>query len=571
MGLERAFERAKAADRAEDNARVRIFLLLLLFGAGFTRVAVGAVQSALFSGFKHPSPYVAPAGPSRADLVDRQGQLLAIDLPHYGVYLNGLEVFDPAESQRVLRARFPTLSPQRLDKALHSERPEYLTGGLTPEEKTQLQDRGLPGVSFAEEPKRIYPRATTAAHVIGFATAQGVGMAGAEKAFDADIRRQAGGQPFPLSLDLRVQAALDDELQKAALKFGVTEATGLVTNIHTGEVLAMSSWPVFDPNRHAEADQHARGEQSDLTNRATSGLYEPGSVFKVFTLAAALDSGNERMDSVIDATPVHIGKRVIGDFEKHAAYLSLPQVFTLSSNDGAARIAMKMGAPTMTQYFTAFGLFNPARTELPEFARPTVPRTWPDTTLASVSFGQSISVTPLALAQGMGAILNGGERLPLTLRIQPPGARPAGTRVVSQDTARKMLALMRLNVTGGSGSKADVPGLSVGGKTGTAQLVIDHRYSKDRVLATFAAVFPTDGPLEADRYFVLIMLKDPKRLPETKNYATAGWNAAPTAGKVIERIAPFLGVQRALVASAPEAKVELAGGEGLPAADESLR
>jgi cell division protein FtsI (penicillin-binding protein 3) len=572
-GLEDAFKRAKAADQTEDatRARMRIFILLAVFATGFVLLAVGATRSAIFSGAGKTSGYLPPLGVARADLTDRDGRLLAVDLIHYGVYVDPREIWDTAETQRVLGAALPALQPARLDKALRSDRREYLLGGLTPDEKARIQDMGLPGVSFEEEQRRVYPLGTSASHVIGFTDKGGAGLAGMELAFDSDIRRQAGQGPYPTSLDLRVQAALDDELQKAAIKFGVNDAVGIVTNIHTGEVLAMSSWPSYDPNAPGASPPY------NMVNRVAASVYEPGSVFKVFSMAMALDSGSATLNSTYNVESLQIGKRTIHDFHAVHGAITLPEVFIHSSNIGTAKMAIQAGAPTLTKYFKAFGLFAPAKIELNEAARPLLPRTWSEGTVASTSFGQSISVSPLNLAQGMGGILNGGELVPLTLRKVDPANRPKGVRIVSEDTSRKMLDLMRLNVTAkeGSGGKADAPGLSVGGKTGTAQLVIGGKYSKDKVLASFAAVFPTDGPIDADRYFVLIMLKDPKRLPETYGFATAGWNAAPAAGRVIDRIAPFVGVRRAAPALATATSIAAtampSGDEGSAAIDETAQ
>lgn len=536
--LERAFKKARAADQVEGETRLRIFFLLALFATGFLFLALGATRCALFNR-QDANGYTPPLATARADLVDRNGQLLAVDLTHYGVYVDPREIWDTAETRRVLSGVLPGLQPQRLEKALKSDRREYLIGGLTPDQKAKLQDLGLPGVSFEEEEKRVYPLGSSGSHVIGFTDKGGQGLSGLELAFDGDIKKQAGQGPFVSSLDLRVQAALQDELEKTAIKFGVNDAVGIVTNVHTGEILGMASWPEFDANAPGASPAY------NMINRAAASVYEPGSVFKVFTLATGLDSGAVTLNSAFDVNSLQIGKRTIHDFHAVHGAITVPEIFVHSSNIGSAKVALKTGAPILTKYLKAFGLFDRAKSELNETARPILPRNWSESTMASVAFGQSISVSPLNLAEGMGAILNGGQMIPLTLKKMDK--RPEGTRVVSEDTSRKMLDLMRLNVTAkeGSGGKADAPGLSVGGKTGTAQLVIDRKYSKDRVLASFAAVFPTDGPLDADRYFVLIMLKDPKRLPETYGFATAGWNAAPAAGRVIDRIAPFVGVKRA--------------------------
>ena len=567
--LEQARRKVRAPDMQPGDARLRIFVLLLGFAGGFLFLAGGATRSALFSDAGRNSNYIAPTGAARADLVDRNGELLAVDLTHYGLYVDPRAIWDSAETQRVLSQALPGLQAQRLQKALASDRREYVYGGLTPELKARIQNLGLPGVSFEDEARRVSLLGDTGSHIIGQTDRSGgVGLSGAELAFDEQIRKQAGDGPdhgpVQTSLDLRVQAALDDELHKTALKFGVNDAVGIVTNIHTGEILALSSWPDYDPSAPVPPPPPGSKEPGPQINRAASLVYEPGSVFKVFSMAMALDSGSATLNSTYNVESLTIGKRTIHDFHAVHGAIALPQVFTHSSNIGTAKMALQAGAPTVTRYFKAFGLFAPARSEIVETARPLVPKTWGEGTVASVSFGQSISVTPLNLAQGMGAILNGGTMVPLTLKKLDE--RPKGARIVSEDTSRKMLDLMRLNVTAkeGSGGRADVPGLSVGGKTGTAQLVIDRKYSKDRVLASFAAVFPTDGPLDADRYFVLIMLKDPKRLPETYGFATAGWNAAPAAGRVIDRIAGFVGVPR----TAPPAAVSVIAESAKPSGDE---
>lgn len=567
--LEHAFERAKAAGKAEDDTRIRIFFILALFGAAFLLLALGAAKTAVFAEARHRAGYAGALAGARADLVDRNGNLLAVDLTHYGVYLNPNEVWDQAEIRRVLGAALPRLSKARLDRALRADRREYLLGGLTPQEKARIDDLGLPGVTFEAEERRVYPLGPTAAHLIGFSDRGGQGLAGAELGFDESLRKQAGtGEPVAISIDLRVQAALEDELQKAYQKFSPIGAVGIVTDVQTGEVLAMASAPDFDPNNfgHATPDQ--------LKNRVAADVHEMGSVFKVFTVAMGLDSGTASLTSTFDVSSgERIGSRVINDFHATNRVLTLPEVFIHSSNIGTSKLALQAGAPIVTKYFRRFGLFEPAEIELRESARPIVPRRWPDDTVASASFGHAISVTPLNIAQGMGAILNGGYMVPLTLRKVAPGEAPRGQRVISEATSRQVLDLMRLNVTSpeGSGKKADAPGLSVGGKTGSAEKAMGGRYVRNKLVSSFAAVFPTDGPMDQKRYFVFIMLDEPKAISETYGFATGGWNATPTAGKVIDRIAPFLGVRRApvaptitaaAVAAAPIA-AESASGDGL--------
>jgi cell division protein FtsI (penicillin-binding protein 3) len=538
-GVEHAFERAKAQARPEEDTRVRIFLVLAAFGVAFGVLSLGAARAALFGG--SDGGLSAPvAAASRADVVDREGRLIATNLVHYGLYVDPDEVWDAAETRRALLAAMPELKVEKLQKALNGERRSYVIGGLTPQQRARVHALGLPGVSFEEEDKRVYPLGVSAAHLIGFSDSGGRGLAGVERALDKEIQ-DAGraGAPVQLSNDLRVQAALEDELRTVAVREQANGAVGLVTDVKTGEILGMASWPEYDPNAPAAASDSGR------LNRAASSVYEMGSTFKVFTVAAGLDSGVASMSSTFDASaPMKIGGRAIHDHDSENRVMSLQDVFIHSSNIGTSKLALSIGADTMTRYFGALGLFQPADIELAESARPIVPRRWDENTLASASFGHAVSVTPVQVAAAMGAVLNGGEFVPLTVRKLKPGEQPQRRRVISAATSRAMLDLMRLNVVRGTGVKANAPGLSVGGKTGSAEKVVGGRYARDKVVASFAAVFPTDGPLEQDRYFVLVLVDEPKGSKESFGLRTAAWNAAPAAGHVIDRIAPFLGVKR---------------------------
>ena len=558
-GLEDAFKKAKAADQAEDDTRtrMRIFVLLALFATGFTCLGMGAAKSALFSNAGKGSGYTTPLGAARADLTDRDGRILAVDLIHYGVYVDPREIWDTAETLRVLGAALPALQPGRLDKALSSDHREYLIGGLTPDEKAKIQDMGLPGVSFEEEERRVYPLGTTAAHIVGFSDKSGTGLSGAELALDKDIKANAEREPVALALDLRVQAALEDELTKAVAKYRALGGIGMVINIKTGEILGFSSQPDFDLN------QPGKSPPDQMRNRGAASVYELGSVFKAFTLAAGLDSGVVNLNTSVDVShPIELGGHLVHDFDKGDSTLQLWQVFTHSSNIGAAKMALMAGPQRMQDYFKRFGLFAAAPSELAESARPILPRQFSDQTLAQIAFGQGIAVSPLALATGYRSLMDGGVYSPLTIKKVPPGTQTQGRRVISEETSAKMLQLMRLNVTDpkGSGHKADVPGLFVGGKTGSAQKPEHGHYGKNNI-SSFVAVFPAEGPINADRYLVQITLDSPQRTPDSFGFITGGWNAAPTAGHVIERIAPFVGIKPQPVVVAPVMTVASAGGD----------
>jgi cell division protein FtsI (penicillin-binding protein 3) len=554
--LDRAFERARASGKAEDDTRLRIFFVMALFAAAFATLGLVATKAALFSGLDAAGSGTGLTPDARADLVDRNGQVLAVDLVHYGLYLTPREISDPAATKAALLSALPTLSLAHLDVALTGPHKQYyLAGDINPEVKDRIHDLALPGVNFAEESARTYPLGETGVHVIGFAGKDGRGLAGAEKAFDAQIRDDAGKEPVALSIDLRVQGALQDELTTAAEHFGVKDAVGMVVNVRTGEILGMASWPHFDPNAPGKADP------ASMVNHAAATVYEPGSVFKVFTLAMGLDAGTTTVGKVYDVhTPLVLPGQIIHDYDKGDVNLPLWEVFTHSSNIGAARMALESGAANMDHYWHAFGLYQKAPSELVESARPLLPARLSSNSVATMAFGHSISITPLMIATGMSSILNGGIYRPLTLKKLEPGQAPAaGRRVIKASTSRTMLNLMRLNATIGTGRKADVAGYRVGGKTGTATKLVHGHYSGGKLnLASFAAIFPTDGPLDEDRYYVLIMMDEPHATPETGGFTTGGVVSAPIAGKVIERIAPFLGVRRiaATVATDPKAPVD---------------
>ena len=540
--VEHDFERTKVSGKVQDDIRVRVAVIMAIFAAMFLMLIIGATRLALFSSAADAGVARLALPGARGDLVDRNGQMLAVDLPHFGIYVDPREIWDTSETRRVLAVAVPEIDVVRLERALQGRRREFLLGGLTPEQKLRLQDLGLPGISFEEEERRVYPLGATAAHLIGFSGKGGAGLAGAELALDQTVRNGAAQHDaIPLAVDLRIQSALEDEVQKAVREFQAKGAVGLVTNVHTGEVLGMVSYPDFDPNLAGQTSP------DQLRNRAAAQVYEMGSIFKVFTVAAGLDSGAATLSATFDATtPITIDGQTIHDYHAENRVMTLSDIFLHSSNIGTSRLALSMGPNAVQAYFRKFGMFSAAPIELAETTRPLLPRQWTGNIVATTSFGHSISVTPLAIASGMGAIFNGGTFVPLTIRKAEPGAVPSGRRVVSQSTARSMLDLMRLNVTNGTGGRAEMvaPGYRIGGKTGSADKIIAGKYDHSKLVSTFAAIFPTDGAMEADRYFVLILLDEPKGNKASYGFATGGWTAAPTAGRVVERIAPYLGIKR---------------------------
>lgn len=534
-GIEHAFERARADARPEEDTRVRIFIILAVFSCVFFGLALGATHAALLRPKGGLSGGVHAGALKRADLVDRNGLLLAANITHYGLYIDPREVWDRRAAQVQLKRALPRISEARLRKVLYGDRRLIVLPGLTPAEKAAVHALALGGVTFEPEDRRVYPLGPSAVHLIGFSDTGGTGVSGAELAFDKQIQ-DAGqaGRPFQLSIDLRIQGVLENELAAAALENGAKGAVGIVTDVHTGEILGMASWPAYDPNARSAAPDGA------TLNRATSAHYEMGSVFKSFTVAAGLDTGRADMNTMFDASEAfQIGNRRIKDFHATNKVLTLEEVYLHSSNIGTSRLAVEMGPDVMREYFERLGLLDAAPIELKESARPRRPRRWDDSTLASLSFGYGIMITPLQAVAAYGALTNGGLYVPLTLR---KGGLPAGAqarRVVSEDTSLTMLDLMRRNVVRGSGGRADAPGLRVGGKTGSANKLVNGRYDPTHAVGSFAAVFPADGPVTARRYAIFVLVDEPSAYPRT-----GGFVAAPAVGRIADRIAAFLGIER---------------------------
>ena len=553
--VEHAFERSRASEKAVDDTRLRIFFVLALFAAGFVTLALGAGKAALLSPFSRGAEALTLMPGARAELTDRNGLVLALDMPHYGLYVDAHEMVRKSLVRAELLKALQAIAPAKLDAILAGDKRQFLIGGLTVDQQIRIHDLGLPGVTFEEESGRDYPLDTLAAHVIGFTSKDALGLAGAEKAFDGPIRGDRS-TPAALSLDLRVQGALENEVDSAASAYQADDAVGMVVNVRTGEILGMASYPSYDAN------DPMKGDPRNQTNHAAATVYEPGSVMKVFTLAMGIDAGVATPDTMFDVkTPLVLGSQTIHDFDHGDASLSLAHVFTHSSNIGAARLGLLAGAPTMDRYFSNFGLFKAAPSELVESAHPLISKSLTSPNIvASMSFGHSISVTPLQIATGMSSILNGGVYRPLTLKRLAPGQAPTpGRRILQAQTSRTMLDLMRLNVVEGTGTRADALGLRVGGKTGTATKLVKGHYQEGKNvanLASFAAIFPTDGALDADRYLVLIMMDAPKANAADGGVTTGAFTAAPVAGRVIDRIAPFVGVRRVIVTSdlSPKAK-----------------
>lgn len=534
------------ARRGHDEIRTRIRVAAAMFGLVFVAL-IGRLI--VFGATPTPDPvsYINPddaIASSRPDLVDRNGEILATDIKMASLYAEPRNILDADEATELLIGVLPDLDPKTLrDRLATNAGFAWIKREITPEQQDKIHSLGIPGIGFLTESRRFYPGGPTAAHIVGLVNVDNQGIAGFEKYVDdhgladlhaAGFARDSGMEPVRLSIDLRVQYILRDELAAAMERYQAIAASGVILNVHTGEVLALVSMPDFNPNNPVDA------LQPDRLNRMSAGAYELGSVFKSFTFAMALDSGAVTMADTVDASSaIRVGRFTINDFHGKHRVLTVPEVFIYSSNIGSARMALKVGAERQQEYLRRFGLLDRVRTDIPENARPIVPAKWSELTSMTVAFGHGLAVTPLATAVADAALVNGGYLIPPTFR--PRSEAEAGqiaVRVISPEVGEQMRYLFRLNVEKGSGRSADVPGYAVGGKTGTAEKVEDGRYSANKRLNSFLAAFPMDDP----EYVVLVLLDEPK--PEKPGAGTtAGSNAAPTVGAIVRRAAALLGVE----------------------------
>jgi len=488
-----------------------------------------------------PPPPPSDAGPhTRAMVTDRNGEILAISLPTAGLYANPREMIDTDDAAQKLKSVLPRLDLEMVRARLASEKQfVYLARNLTPNEHLAVNNLGIPGIYFQSTERRRYPQGRVAAHVLGGVDVDARGVAGVERAFDQSLRDSA--EPLRLSLDVRVQAAMRDELSQSMAEFHAIGACGIVMDVRTGEVIAMVSLPDFDANKPGEATNEQR------FNRALTGMYEPGSTFKLQTAAMALDSGAAQLWSTFDAAhDIHIGRFTIQDFQGKHRVLELPEVIAYSSNLGAAHIAQQVGADRQRSWLQSMGMFTRVGIELPEQGQPIVQpaANWKEIATMTVGFGHGIAVSPLHVVRGTAVLANGGMMLRPTIleREEPPDEH----RIMQQSTSDTVRKLMRLVVTDGYGKPADVPGYFVGGKTGTAEKTMGHGYRKHANISAFMSVFPMNAP----RYAVYFMLDEPKGNASTGGYSTAGAVSAPGAGRVIARIGPMLGLMPETVTAA---------------------
>ncbi len=532
--------------QAMETGRTRLVVGMALFALVFLTLGGRVVHLGLTGGGTDADPHSwagfaekranTPAL-SRRSIVDRNGVLLATNLPTPSLFVDSREVIDANELAEQLIQVLPDLSYAEVkEKAASGRAFSWLKRNLTRRQQAEVHELGLPGLGFRMEEERVYPHGSLFSHVVGFTDIDNHGISGIELSFDEALNDPNRlGKPFALALDARVQYALHAELSAARETFKALGAGGVVVDVRTGEVLGMVSLPDFDP-----ADPGAASEDQRF-NRIALGVYEMGSTMKTLNTAMALDSGRIQLNQTFDATkPIYISRFSIRDYHPENRWLTVAEIFQHSSNVGSARMAVELGTDAQRAFLDKMGMLDRPSIELPEVGRPLIPSHWAKVETMTIAFGHGLSVTPLQLARATAAIVNGGQLRPLTLVERGPGEPDIATQVISARTSDTMRRLLHLVVGSGTAKKAAVPGYLVGGKTGTSEKVkAGGGYSRKALLTSFVAAFPMNDP----QYVVVVVLDEPQGLKETYGFATAGWNAAPTAGRVVTRIAPVLGVE----------------------------
>ena len=527
-----------------DQSAMRVGLVGVafvgLFGAIGGRLTFLAIKPAEPAGIRH---FTASTAIARPDILDRNGEVLATDVKTVSIFAEPGKIIDKDEAVELLTAVLPDLDAKDLRARFNKRKGfAWVKREVTPRQQAEVHHLGIPGIGFVNEAKRVYPNGVAAAHVLGFASVDNIGIAGMEKWIDgrglgdlagAGFAREATDlTPVQLSVDLRVQHAMRDELVKGMEHFRAKATASMLIDVNSGEIVSLVSLPDFDPNNPVDA------LEKDRINRMIVGVFEMGSTFKALTTAMALDSGKANINSSFDArAKLQYGRFSIGDYHATHRILTVPEIFVHSSNIGTAKMALAVGVEGHKAFLKKMGQLDRMQTEMPESAMPIVPARWGELNTITIAFGHGVAVAPMQAAAAVGALVNGGFLVtPTFLKRSEEDARKGAPRVIKPETSEAMRYIMRLNGSIGSASKAAIPGYFVGGKTGTAEKVVRGRYAKDKLFTTFMATFPADKP----RYLLVTVYDEPQPAPETHGYATAAWNAGETSGRMLERIAPML-------------------------------
>lgn len=529
---------------ALDHARGRMILVSAAFALAYILVAARVVDLSLLQGYLHgggdtlqaeDAPPPEENATVRADIVDRNGVLLATSLDTASLYADPALITEPEKVAQGLVKIMPDLAyGDVLQKLQRRARFVWIRRNLTPQEQFAVLDLGQPGLNFRSERCRIYPQGPLAAHMVGYTDVDGHGLAGVERSFDKLLRK--GDKPLRMTIDVRLQHILRRETARAVHEFSAKAGGGVILDVKTGEVLAAVSLPDFDPNNIAEA-----GPQ-DLFNRLTLGVYEPGSTFKIFSTAALLETQSHAISKTFDARePLHRGRFIISDYHPEKRILTTPEVFMYSSNIGAAMMGETIGTEGLRSFYEELGLLTPLDLEISEVGRPLYPQPWREINTLTAAFGHGIAVAPLQTVAAAASVVGDGTLVRPTLiagRAAENSEKSRKTRVVSPQTVERMRQMMRLVVTDGTGTFANVPGYNVGGKTGTAEKPDAGGYDRHSLVSSFLGFFP----IEAPRYAVFVMVDEPHGNKASYGYATGGWVAAPAVARTVVGMAAVLGI-----------------------------
>lgn len=535
---------------ALDMAHGRLTLIGLGFSILYLTVAARVVDLTILQGVlprlngavaeQVIEPEKRQVAVLRADITDRNGVLLATSLETASLYADPALISDPIRVATALSKAIPGIVyGETLEKLQRKSRFIWLKRNLTPEEQYRILELGEPGLLFETEYKRIYPQGELAAHMVGYGSVDGQGLAGIERSFDELLSK--GGKPLALTLDIRLQHILRRETSRAIRDFSARGGAGVIMDVLTGEILAATSLPDFDPQNPSAASK------DQLFNNITLGVYEPGSTMKIFSTAALLDLKNPGLGMTFDTSkPLKVGRHTIHDYHPENRPLTIPEIFMHSSNIGSALMGQMVGTEALRNFYKDLGMLDLVDIEISEKGRPLAPAQWRDINTLTAAFGHGISVSPLHIVAAASSIVRGGTLVKPTLILneaQAKGAQNAVNqseiRIVSPQTSHRMRQLMRLVVTDGTAKQADVPGYNVGGKTGTAEKIVNGRYDRQKKISSFLGFFP----MEAPRYAVFVMVDEPKGTKQSYGYATGGWVAAPAVGAVIGHMAPLLGIE----------------------------
>ncbi|MTH76444.1 peptidoglycan D,D-transpeptidase FtsI family protein [Paracoccus aestuariivivens] len=566
----RAQRHAVIQDGARNRAQGRLFIMAMAFVLAFVTVGM---RMGVMAASQPSEPRAQVTGAQiisqRADITDRHGRVLATNLLTHSLYAHPRQMVDPDAAAEKLAAIFPDLKAADLKEDFSGKRSFlWIKKKISPEQMQQVHDIGEPGLLFGPREMRLYPNDRIASHILGgstfgkedVASAEVVGIAGVEKAFDHWLRNPANeGAPLVLSVDLTVQAAMEEVLKNGMNIMKAKGATGILMEVKTGEVLAMASLPDFDPNDRPRPLLTGDPSDSPLFNRAVQGQYELGSTFKIFPITQAIDLKLVSPTTMINANaPMRIGKYLINEFRSHNyGTLSVTDIIVKSSNVGTVRVAQMLGADRQKDFLEKLGFFEPTPVEMSEgpTGKPLVPKRWPAVTSATVSFGHGLAASPLHLASAYATLANGGKRVSPTL--VHGRARKEGEQVISAQAAQTGVQLMRQVVVRGSGRSADVVGYEVAGKTGTADKPRPSGgYYKNKVVSTFASVFPASNP----EYVLVVTLDEPTSTGPGGESRTAGATSAPVAGEMVRRLAPLLGLRPLTETPLPTVERPLADG-----------